>query len=255
MKAFIFKHMAFLLVLMAGVLIWAQCDGRQESDEPINCTHQFVTIGLKLKYSDGQPVLLDSCKVFWKSKNRILEQNLSCNEFRIYGGFGYGIVNDNMKNELENKQEIMHFTGYLNDEIIHQQDVLVGADACHVNYLGTEPLTQTIYGISDVVRESKFCELVNNERIRGIIPSFNAFRYTINETVSYENKLQMIVDWFLSHNCITDARVDCVLCVPTYQGYPNNSRIVFSFVENGQTVDMIMLVTGDNASFAGFISD
>ena len=197
--------------------------------------------------------MLDSCKVFWKSENRFLEQNLSCNESRIYGS--YGIVNDNMKNELKNRQEIMHFTGYLNDEIIHQQDVLVGADACHVNYLGTEPLTQTIYGISDVVRENKFCELVNDERIQEIIPSFNAFRYTINETVSYENKLQMIVDWFLSHNCITDARVDCVLCVPTYQGNPNNSKIVFSFVENGQTVDMIMLVTGDNASFAGFISD
>ena len=145
------KHiMKFFLIiipiLVLGMLIFTQCKEGQRSDE-IVCTQEFVTIGITLKYPDGQPVLLDSCTVFWKSENRFLEQNYHFNEFRRLGF--YGIVGDNMRQELKNKQEIMHLTGYLNDEIVHEQDALVGADACHVKYLGTESLSHTIYDIPD----------------------------------------------------------------------------------------------------------
>lgn len=216
-----------------------QCN-KGKGCEDVLCTEIFISIPLKLEYPDSQPVLLDSSKVFWVSKNHFLEQNLvSWDESRVWGG--YIIVDDGMRKELENKQEVMHFTGYLNDEIVCERDVLVGADCCHVNYLGTEPLTQVIYGISDAVRESKFCELVNVERIRGIIPSYNAFRKTVNEDLPYKNKLQMVVDWFLSHDCITDARIVSSVF----------SEIAFSFVENEQTVNMIMLVDND-LYFAGF---
>ena len=127
--------MVFSLVLATGVPILTQCG---QKDESVICTCEYVTIGLKLEYPDGQPVLLDSCKVFWKSKNRFLEQDMSWNGY-------YSIVDDSMQNELKNRQEVMHFTGYLNGEIVHEQDVPVSADACHVKYLGTEPLTQTIF--------------------------------------------------------------------------------------------------------------
>jgi len=146
-----------------------------------------------------------------------------------------------MQKELESKKEIMHFTGYLNNEIVCERDVLVGADCCHVNYFGTEPLTQVIYGISDAVRESKFCELVTTENIRAIIPSFYAFRDTIDENLSYENKLEMIIDWFSSHNCIIEARINDLIF----------GEILFSFVENGQTVNMIMLID-EYLRFCGF---
>ena len=38
----------------------------------------------------------------------------------------------------------MHFTGYLNNKIVCERDVLVGADCCHVDYFGTAPLKQII---------------------------------------------------------------------------------------------------------------
>ena len=148
MKQKALKFFSFLIIvpiLMAGMLTLTQCDGNKESDgdEPVICTEVFMTIGLTLKYPDGQAVLLDSCKVFWKSENRFLEQDKTFwNEARVYGN--YTIVNDMMQEELKNKREIMKFTGYLNDEIIHEQEVLVGADRCHVKYLGTESLNQII---------------------------------------------------------------------------------------------------------------
>lgn len=49
-----------------------------------------------------------------------------------------------MRKELVNKEEIFTFTGYLDGEIIHQQDLLIGADCCHVQYLGSEPLIHII---------------------------------------------------------------------------------------------------------------
>ena len=210
----------------------------EEPEEPeVFCTSQYEHIGLMLKYPDGQPVLLDSSTVFWESENRFLAQNKTrWNEARVYGN--YTIVNDDMQRELKDREEIMHFVGYLNGKIVHERDILVGADVCHVNYLGTEPLTQIIDGVSDAIRGDKFCELVNTERIRDIIPSFHAFRGTFNNAVSHDNKLQMIVDWFLSHDCITNARVE-------------DNNIAFSFVENGKTINMIMFVSSD-AYFAGF---
>ena len=107
------------------------------------CTEIYMSIPLKLGYSDDQPVLLDSSKIFWVNKNRYLEQNLvSWNEAREWGS--YLIVSDGMRKELQNKEEVMHFTGYLNGKIVCERDVLVGADCCHVTYYGTGSLTQII---------------------------------------------------------------------------------------------------------------
>ena len=118
-------------------------DGNEKGCENVFCTDIYMHISLKLEYPDGKPVLLDKSKVFWVSKKRYLEQNLvSWNEARVWGS--YNIVNDGMRKELQNKKEVMRFTGYLNGKIVCERDVLVGADCCHVAYYGTEPLTQII---------------------------------------------------------------------------------------------------------------
>ena len=153
-----------LPILVVGMFTFTQCkEGKEsdKSDEFVLCTDVLVTIGILLKYPDGQPVLLDSSRVFWVSKNRYLEQNLVLwNEARAWGS--YSIVHDGMRKELQNKEEIMHFTGYLNNEIVHEQDVLVGADACHVKYLGTESLSHTIYDIPDDIGNSLNINKISN---------------------------------------------------------------------------------------------
>ena len=215
-------------ILAAIMLISIQCKKV--------CTYDYRTVTINLQHPDGQPVLLDSNKVFWKSKNCFLfvEQNGMWNLIRGYGS--YIIVDDGMKKELENKKEIMQFIGYLNGEIICERDVLVGADRCHIAYLGKEPLNQVIYDIPDSVRERKFCELVNTEHINEIIPSFNTFANTIDENLPYETKLQLLVGWLLSHSCIIEAQVHSTL-----------GEIAFSFVENEQTINMKLHLMKDNA--------
>jgi len=218
-------------IVMAVMLIFTQCN------KDAICTMEFVGISVNLKYPDGQPVLLDSNKVFWVSKNSYLEQKSSTwNMLNAYGS--YPIADDGMQRELENKKEIIRFTGYLNGKIVCERDVLVGADRCHIKYLGTEPLTQIIYDIADEVRKNKFCELVNSERVFWIIPSYNAFNKTIDETLPIEHRLQMAVEWLLTHDCIIDARINHIV----FPGMENNHEIVFSFIENGETVNMIMYI-------------
>jgi len=115
--------------------------------EEIACSKIFMLISFKLEYPNGQPVLLDSSKVFWINENRFLEQNLfSWNEARVWGR--YLIVDDGMRKELYNREEVMRFTGYISGEAICEWDVLVGADCCHVSHLGSESLTQVIPFIS-----------------------------------------------------------------------------------------------------------
>ena len=224
-----------------------------------NCLGVFVSVGLLLRHPNGQPVLLDRSSVFWVSENRFLEQNpFWWNSARQWGN--YIVVDDNMQRELRGRQEIMRFTGYIDDEIVFERDLLVSAGPCHVKYLGTEPLTVVVEGISDAIQDREFCELLNTECIFDLIPLVTVVLSSIDDDVSHEDSLQMIVDWLLSRSCIIDAYIDCILCVSanpewadTDLGWGYNSRIAFSFVENGKTVNMGMLVSGCNASFLGFI--
>jgi hypothetical protein len=149
----------FLLIIMpilvAAIFTLVQCN-KERKCENVACTDIYMTVSLKLQYPDEQPVLLDSSKVFWVSENRYLEPNpVSWNEGSIWGS--YLIVDDGMQKELLEKKEVMHFTGYLYGDIVCERDVLVGADCCHVNYLGTEPLTETIK-VRDC--EGVFCEMI-----------------------------------------------------------------------------------------------
>jgi hypothetical protein len=128
-----------LLICFGLTFIFSSC-GREKRCENVICTKEFVVISLKLEYPDGQPVLLDSSKVFWVSENRFIEQKNDLSS--VFGN--YTIVDDGMQRELLDKKEIMHFTGYLNGKTVCERDVLVGANCCHVNYLGKESLTQII---------------------------------------------------------------------------------------------------------------
>ena len=138
------RFLIILPVLMAMVLVFTQCnDNKKDECEDVDCREIFISVFLTLEYPDGQPVLLDSTKVFWVGQNRYLEQDLFW--WTSSRGFGiYVIVDDSMREKLFNREEIMRFTAYLNGKIVHQRDVLVGADCCHVRHLGTESLVQVI---------------------------------------------------------------------------------------------------------------
>ncbi|MDR2233276.1 MAG: hypothetical protein LBE56_09155 [Tannerella sp.] len=142
-----------VLLLAVIFCLVAGCDENKGDenigDEPIACTEVFVSISIELKYPDGQPVLLDSSKVLWVSENRYEEiDSVSWNGLRLFGH--YLLVNDNMREELEGRQESIYFTGYLNGKTVIEKNLLVGADRCHVQHLDDQPLTYIITPDGDV---------------------------------------------------------------------------------------------------------
>jgi len=144
MKRFV---LVIVPVFVMVVFTFFQCSvkGEGKGCDGIACDQIMISIGLTLEYADGQPVFLDSCKVFWISENRFLDKNVGDVLWERPREHGmYVIVSDIMHEELENRREVMRFTGYLNNEIVCERDVLVGADCCHVGYFGTESLTQVI---------------------------------------------------------------------------------------------------------------
>ena len=130
------------VILIAAILATILLTLTQCNKDKI-CTADFRSVTLTLKYSDEQPVLLDSLTVFWESENRYIRQE-SISWEGVPPNGDYLIVDDGMQKELEGEKETMRFTGFLDDKVIFKKDILVGADQCHVKYLGKESLVQTI---------------------------------------------------------------------------------------------------------------
>jgi hypothetical protein len=252
------KKKSFLKILAIASLVLAMtgCKTSKRCEEAM-CTDIYMSIGTAVTFTDGQPVWLDSCRVFWGSRDittySCFDENCSSWQDAIIYGYGhYTVVNDNLQAELEGRTEKMHFVGYLNGQS-YEQDVLVGANCCHVDYRGTEPLEAIV--IDDAItQENQFCSVVNSQNFRNIRIFVIPFLANIsNQDLTYEQKLNVLVDWLKSHSCISDAEIVCIRCVPTYANDPNNSKVSFSFVENGHTFTKMMLISGnDSAGFAGF---
>lgn len=125
--------------LLISLFLFIQCTGVKDDCKNAICTDVFVSVGIILQYPDQTPVILDSFKVYWQSKDIYLQNYPSL----IENGY-YPIVTDLMVSELYNKETNLHFIGYLRDQIIFEREVLVGADCCYVQYLGQESLTHVI---------------------------------------------------------------------------------------------------------------
>jgi hypothetical protein len=225
-------------VLMAVMLIITQCN---EGNEEVNCTEEFKLIHLQLEYPDGQSVLLDSSKVFWVNQNRYLEQDTALWNLAAHTWGSYYIVDDGMRKELENEQEVMRFTGYLNGKLVCERDVLVGADCCHVNYLGTESLTIVIY--DDEQENSEEQSHFNVVELNKTIPGINEFLAGLPSESTDEQKLEALTAWLKSYSCINDATILCISCIETL---PTQSEISISVNKNGKTEDYILDILMSN---------
>ncbi len=109
------------------------------------CTEQFECIPLTIKNSKGDPISLDRYKVTWKGEDITPVKDFTSIDFQLAQKSGvYAIVNDNMRPDLHGKVANVKFEGYLNNTKIVDHYFLVGADRCHVTYLGEEPLELTV---------------------------------------------------------------------------------------------------------------
>ncbi len=134
------KRIVLFIMVVIG---FSSCKDSDKSD--LECTKVYMAIPLRLQYEDKSPVVLDSFIVKWGERD--ITRQYSQEEFERARKVGsYTIVDDGMQEELQNLSVSVLFTGYIDNKIVHKGEYVVGADECHVVYLGNKPLDITING-------------------------------------------------------------------------------------------------------------
>ena len=106
------------------------CDG-------IACTNEFRSIGVSIKDSAGEPVLLDSYKAILEKENRDIAPELTsfAGDDTLEAGGNYLIFNDQYVQAYENNSTKLKFIGIKDSKEIIVSEFVVGADCCHVSLI------------------------------------------------------------------------------------------------------------------------
>ena len=109
-------------------------DAEQQDCSEAICTHNFVTITVSVKDEAGDAVVLDSFEVLDTATGENLAKDISAEEYHNDQGI-YPLISDAHRIQYQNKTTTLTFKGYINDELVVNQEFEVGADCCHVSLI------------------------------------------------------------------------------------------------------------------------
>mgnify|MGYP005997399751 CR=1 FL=1 len=109
-------------------------DAEQQDCSEAICTHNFVTITVSVKDEAGDAVVLDSFEVIDTATGENLAKDISTEEYHNDQGI-YPLISDAHRIQYQNKTTTLTFKGYINDELVVNQEFEVGADCCHVSLI------------------------------------------------------------------------------------------------------------------------
>ncbi len=113
------RNLLFLLFVSFAVAF--SCDDEEKEQNrcvDVLCTEEFRTIAVKLKDHLGDPIALDSMKVFREQDGRDITMN--------------PLVDDFMLKELQDKKVTIWFKGFVGGKVVASAKFVVSADCCHV---------------------------------------------------------------------------------------------------------------------------
>lgn len=125
------KKLVFSILLL-GLMVFSctnEDDSMNNSDCPsdIGCTEVFVTLTFSPKDNDNQPISLDSFYAQNLDNGNtysIPSNSLNTNTFTV--------ITDGEIGEIQRDGTNIRFIGLQGDQIVVQQDFVVGHDCCHV---------------------------------------------------------------------------------------------------------------------------
>lgn len=120
-------------VLLVGVMMIIQ--GCDESTEPLECpedlgcTEEFVTFTYAPKDNSGNAIILDT----YYSQNLDNGMTYGFNNPISPGNEGvYGVISDAQMSQVKASGTVIRFVGLIDDEIVIEQDFLIGHNCCHI---------------------------------------------------------------------------------------------------------------------------
>ena len=116
------KLVSFFILIVVSILILISCT----KDEEIICTMEYRYISIDVKGG-----ILDDFYTIRKYTGDTIRNEKD----NIIGNNSYIILSDNYQNKIKNKEEIFIFKGYITDSLVVNEQYIIKADECHINYV------------------------------------------------------------------------------------------------------------------------
>ena len=116
------KLVSFFILIVVSILILISCT----KDEEVICTMEYRYISIDVKGG-----ILDDFYTIRKYTGDTIRYEKD----NIIGNNSYIILSDNYQNKIKNKEEIFIFKGYITDSLVVNEQFIIKADECHINYV------------------------------------------------------------------------------------------------------------------------
>ena len=116
------KLVSFYILIVVSILILISCT----KDEEVICTMEYRYISIDVKGG-----ILDDFYTIRKYTGDTIRNEKD----NIIGNNSYIILSDNYQNKIKNKEEIFIFKGYITDSLVVNEQYVIKADECHINYV------------------------------------------------------------------------------------------------------------------------
>ena len=116
------KLVSFFILIVVSILIIISCT----KDEEVICTMEYRYISIDVKGG-----ILDDFYTIRKYTGDTIRYEKD----NILGNNSYIILSDNYQNKIKNKEEIFIFKGYITDSLVVNEQYIIKADECHINYV------------------------------------------------------------------------------------------------------------------------
>jgi len=128
MRKLIFTLFSLLLILTACSNSDEDIDNTTECPDDVVCTEILISLTFSPKTGNGVPIFLDS----YYSQNLDNGETYSILNSNVASTASYVVVSDEQLEEINQEGTNIRFIGLQGNQIVVQQDFLVGHDCCHV---------------------------------------------------------------------------------------------------------------------------
>lgn len=122
-----------LILALPFFLLGCKSDDIKSACSDTFCTEEFVTIAISIKDQTDSPVSLDYFEIVNINNNQDLTRDVSASELDIMRQNGiYPLFGDEHVNLHKNQELDIQFRGFIDNQLIINQNYIVGIDCCHV---------------------------------------------------------------------------------------------------------------------------
>jgi len=116
------KKFSLHIIIFFTILFFISC----AKEEEVICTMEWRYISIDVK-----GCVLDDFYTIRKYTGDTIRYEKD----NIIGNNSYIILSDNYQNKIKNKEEIFIFKGYITDSLVVNEQYIIKADECHINYV------------------------------------------------------------------------------------------------------------------------